>query len=175
MADEQELVRRARAGSRDAFTQLVRLHARLVWAQLQGMARDPAWVEDLCQETFLRAWRSIKTLEEDGSFRAWLLSIARRLCWDFQQREGRRPDVEASAPPPPEPAAEERGEVVRRALAELPERYRLPLTLRYLEGMGYEEISRQLGLTNGSLRGLLARGVKQLRAGLPRGFAESAS
>lgn len=168
MDDESELVRRARAGSRDAFTSLIRLHARLVWAQLQGMARDPAWVEDLCQETFLRAWRAIQTLEEDGAFRPWLLSIARRLCWDFQQRESRRPDVEQKAAPPAEPPAEDRGELLRRALGELPERYRLPLTLRYVEGMGYGEISRQLGLTNGSLRGLLARGVKQLRDSLPR-------
>jgi RNA polymerase sigma-70 factor (ECF subfamily) len=172
MSEEPEVlewVRAARGGSRDAFTQLIRRHARLVWAHLAGMVRDPAWVEDLCQETFLRAWKSIRTLQEDASFRAWLLSIARRLCWDFEQRERRRPGIEERAAPPGPGTDEDRGERVRRALGELPERYRLPLALHYLEGMDYAEIGRQLGVTNGSLRGLMARGMKQLRDGLGRG------
>ena len=154
--------------SREAFTRLIRAHARLVWAQLQGMVRDPAWVEDLCQETFLRAWRSIGTLEDPERFRPWILSIARRLCWDFQKRELRRPEVEKEAPTPEPERNEERGERVRRALGELPEHYRLPLTLRYLEGMRYGEIEQHMGLTNGALRGLLSRDIKQLRASLPR-------
>ena len=174
MADDPDVValtRQARNGSRDAFARLIRMNARLVWAQLHGMVRDAAWIEDLCQETFLRAWRSIGTLQDEAAFRPWLLSIARRLCWDFQARESRRPDVEQKARPPEPEEPEERGELVRRALGALPERYRLPLTLRYLEGMRYGEIGEQLGLTNGTLRGLLARGMKQLREALPREFA----
>jgi RNA polymerase sigma-70 factor (ECF subfamily) len=164
----EDLVRQARAGSREAFTKLIRAHSRLVWAQLHGMVRDPAWIEDLCQETFLKAWRSIGTLQDDASFRPWLLSIARRLCWDFREREARRPDVEKKAAAPSD-EPEDRAEAVRLALGALPDRYRLPLTLRYLEGMGYHEIGEHLGLTNGTLRGLLSRGMKQLREALPPG------
>lgn len=152
--------------SRDEFTRLIRANSRLVWAQLQGMVRDPAWVEDLCQETFLRAWRSIGTLKDDASFRPWLLSIARRLCWDFAARENRRAEIERRADPPCE-TAEDRAEGVRAALADLPEKYRLPLALRYIEGLSHAEIRDSLGLGDGELRGLLARGTKLLRATIP--------
>ena len=58
-------------------------------------------------------------------------------------------------------------------LRSLPEEYRLPLTLRYIGGADYETIQTQLGLTNGSLRGVLHRGLKLLRERLPRDFGES--
>ncbi len=65
----------------------------------------------------------------------------------------------------------EREEIRQRVLAVLrsmPEEYRLPLTLRYMTGADYDAIGEQLGLTNGSLRGLLHRGLKMLRDRLPR-------
>jgi DNA-directed RNA polymerase specialized sigma24 family protein len=61
---------------------------------------------------------------------------------------------------------------VLAVLRSLPEEYRLPLTLRYIGGEDYESIGMQLGLTNGSLRGLLHRGLKMLRAKLPAEFGE---
>jgi len=81
--------------------------------------------------------------------------------------------VPANAPLPEEEA--QRAELRQRVLAvlrSLPEEYRLPLTLRYLVGADYETISTQLGLSNGSLRGLLHRGLKMLRAGLPEFAAD---
>jgi RNA polymerase sigma factor (sigma-70 family) len=81
--------------------------------------------------------------------------------------------VPANAPPPDEQAhrAEQR-ERVLAVLRSLPEEYRLPLTLRYLAGADYETIGTQLGLSNGSLRGLLHRGLKMLRARLPEFAAD---
>jgi RNA polymerase sigma factor (sigma-70 family) len=75
----------------------------------------------------------------------------------------------ANGPTPEE--AVERDEMRQRVLAvlrSLPEEYRLPITLRYLTGADYESIGEQLGLTNGSLRGLLHRGLRMLRERLPR-------
>src|SRR5438477_221238 len=73
--------------------------------------------------------------------------------------------------PTPEPAdhleREELRQQVLAVLRSLPEEYRVPLSLRYLAGADYETIGTQLGLTNGSLRGLLHRGLKMLRARLP--------
>ena len=99
-AAEAALVRRCQAGDRTAFEELVRSYARLVWASVYGLVRDPAWTEDLVQETFLRAWESIGELKEPGAFRGWLLTIARRLAWRRAELTG-RDDLVPEAPEPP--------------------------------------------------------------------------
>ena len=166
MNDTASLVREAKAGSREAFEELIRLHARLVWSHLWGLARDPAWVEDLSQETFMKAWVALDSLKDDASFKPWLMSIARRTCWDHEEKRSRWKTAAVEPPEEREEAPVEKIEQVREALGALPERYRLPLTLHYVEGLKYDAISSQLGLTNGTLRGLLSRGLKQLRAAL---------
>lgn len=166
---EADLICRAQAGDRAAFEDLIRANARLVWASVYGWVKDPAWTEDLVQETFLKAWEAIRELKQPEAFRGWLLTIARRLAWRQSVVAGRSeelsmlPDrttpVDASDP-------EEVREEVQKALARLPERYRVPVTLHFLNGMEYDAIEKSTGLANGSLRGLVARGVAKLRADL---------
>lgn len=162
--EDVERVRRSQSGDRGAFEELIRATARLLWAVVYGQVHDPAWTEDIVQETYLKAWASIAELKNPTSFRAWLLTIARRLSW-------RHAELAARPLPPPEapstPAdADDARDQVREALTGLPERYRLPVTLHLLNGMDYAAISRELGLENGTLRGLIARGTKKLRAAL---------
>jgi len=166
---EAGLVRRSQGGDRTAFEELVRGYARLVWASVYALVRDPAWTEDVVQETFLRGWESLGELREAGAFRGWLLTIAKRLAWRRAEMAG----WDDLIPDPPEQEAptdphdpEEARERVQEALARLPERYRLPVTLHYLNGLEYGAISKLTGLANGSLRGLLARGAAKLRAEL---------
>lgn len=166
---EMALVLRAQAGDRTAFEELIRAHARLVWASVYGWVMDPSWTEDLVQETFLRAWQSLGDLRQAETFRGWLLTIARRLAWRQAELAGRA-DLRADVPERPEPAdpgdPEEAREEVQKALARLPERYRVPVTLHFLNGLEYGAIEKVTGLANGSLRGLVARGVAKLRAEL---------
>jgi RNA polymerase sigma-70 factor (ECF subfamily) len=183
MTDSEEaLVRSARAGDRAAFEELVRRTSQLVFARLYLETGDPHRTEDLLQETLLKAYQSLWGLDDPATFRAWLLRIAQNVAIDAARRDQRHkraappsagPDalkkLAGPAPPPEEEA--ERAELRGRVLAllrSLPEEYRLPLTLRYLGGADYETIRTQLGLTNGSLRGVLHRGLKLLRARLPR-------
>src|SRR5436190_24196258 len=98
---ELAFVRRAQSGDRTAFEDLVRGHARLVWASVYGLVRDPAWTDDMVQETFLRAWESLGELKEPGAFRGWLLTIARRLAW----RRAELSDRDELVPQAPETAA----------------------------------------------------------------------
>ena len=166
-AAELERVRLAQGGDRAAFEELVRAYARLVWASVYGLVRDRAWTEDVVQETFLRGWESLADLKEPGAFRGWLLTIARRLAWRRAELTGREEIVpEAAAPVGSSGDPEEACERVQEALARLPERYRVPVTLHFLNGMEYGAISRLTGLANGSLRGLIARGAAKLRAEL---------
>jgi RNA polymerase sigma-70 factor (ECF subfamily) len=185
MADSDDaLVRRAQGGDRAAFEELVRRTSRLVFARLYLETGDPHRAEDLLQETLLIAFRSLRSLAAPSGFRAWLLSIAHNAAIDAARRDLRKKraagppadpgaldSVAGKGPRPPEQLEQE--ELRRQVLAvlrSLPEEYRLPLTLRYIGGADYETIQTQLGLSNGSLRGLLHRGLKLLRARLEPTF-----
>lgn len=174
------LVLRARNGDRAAFEELVRRTSRLVFARLCLDTGNASRAEDLLQETFLLAFRSLRRLTDPSGFRPWLLTIAHNVLIDAVRRDSRRKRasppqsdtpltaIAASDPSPDEIALrEERRQQVLSALRSLPEEYRLPLSLRYLTGADYDTIGEQLGLSNGSLRGLLHRGLKMLRDRLP--------
>jgi RNA polymerase sigma-70 factor (ECF subfamily) len=179
MSDTDEaLVRRAQAGDRPGLEELVRRTSRLVFARLYLETGDTQRAEDLLQETFLVAFRSIGQLAEPKGFRSWLFTIAQNVAIDAGRRQSRlkrtvppRTDV-ATPDAAPSPVEElERQEARGRVLSilrSMPEEYRLPLMLRYLGGADYGTIGMQLGLSNGSLRGLLHRGLELLRGELKR-------
>ncbi len=168
MEPDEDLVRRAREGDREAFEELVRRTSRLMYAKLYLEVGDPHQAEDLVQETFLRAFRAVGGLEDAGKFRGWLTSIAKSVVIDFYRRSTRQRRTAKELPPREGGKSDQADtrEQIRRALLSLPDEYRLPLTLRYIDGADYAEITMQLGLTNGALRGLLHRGLKMLRRSL---------
>lgn len=182
MSDSEEsLVRNARGGDRCAFEELVRRTSRLLFARLYLETGDAHRAEDLLQETLLTAFRSLHKLGEPKAFRSWLWRIAQNTLTDFVRREQRKKragptqsdssalaQVADKTPPPDEQLAQsEMRTQVLAVLRSLPEEYRLPLTLRYLTGADYQTIQTQMGVTNGSLRGLLHRGLKLLQERLP--------
>jgi RNA polymerase sigma-70 factor (ECF subfamily) len=173
---DEALVLLSQRRDRAAFEQLVRRTGRLVWSRLYLETGSADRADDLAQETFLAAWRSVGQVTQPAGFRAWLMSICHNIAVDTARRESRQKRSGAYVPgdalndlphPDPEPPeAAERNEERRRVmevLQSLPEEYRQVLMLRYLGGADYQEIGRQLGLTNGSLRGLLNRGMGMLR------------
>jgi RNA polymerase sigma-70 factor (ECF subfamily) len=175
---DEALVVRSRRGDRAAFEELVRRTARLLFAHLYLKTRDVHKTEDLVQETYLLAWRSIADLDDPKTFRAWLTTIANSALLDSLRHAARkkrnagagrgRPaelgEVADDRPGPADDAAldDERRRVLK-LLETLPPDYRQPLLLRYIGGADYDEIGRQLAISNGSLRGLLQRGMKLLR------------
>jgi RNA polymerase sigma-70 factor (ECF subfamily) len=177
---EVALALRARDGDRSAFEELVRRSSRLVFTRLYVETGCVHQAEDLLQDALLLAYRSLHRLEDPAMFRPWLLTIAHNVLIDAARRDARRKRTPPSgsatqsetAPatgPSPDEAAhrEESRQTVLAALRALPEEYRMPLALRYLTGADYDAIGEQLGLTNGSLRGFLHRGLKMLRDRLP--------
>jgi RNA polymerase sigma-70 factor (ECF subfamily) len=138
---------------------------------------DTHRAEDLTQETYLAAWRSIHQVTDPSGFRSWLLSIAQSVATDAMRRDRRkkrsgvRIDGEEFLPRLADPA-QGPGEVAEQIeqrqrmlemLRSMPAEYREPLMLRYIAGADYDTIGQQLGLSNGSLRGLLHRGMARLR------------
>jgi RNA polymerase sigma-70 factor (ECF subfamily) len=190
-APEVALVRRAQAGDTAAFETLVRGTARMLYARLYLDTGDRDQADDLLQDTYLTAWRSIGQLRDvpdATAFRRWLFAVARTARLDAARREGRKKRggsraggglrlTGASAahddllaglndpgPPPDERLdRQERQDHALALLRSLPEEYRLPIAMRYLSGAEYDTICQQLGLSNGSLRGLLGRGMAKLR------------
>lgn len=160
------LVAAACAGDDGAFAELYRAHLRMVHGVL--LARVPRTdVDDLVQDVFLSAWRHIGSLRERAAFPGWLASIARNLATDHLRQ---RPPV---TEPLPDHLAAPGGDagMARAALdaiRALPEAYRETLVLRLVEGMTGPEIAVRTGLTEGSVRVNLHRGMKLLRARLER-------
>jgi RNA polymerase sigma-70 factor, ECF subfamily len=178
---DEVLVAKSQRGDRAAFEELVRRTARLIFSRAYLETADLHRAEDLTQETFLTAWRSIHQVSDPSGFRTWLLSIAHTCAIDAarrgnrKKRSGKSGDADdmfrlPDGSPTPAQSAQTREERERAlaALRQLPAEYRDVLMLRYLGGADYETISRQLALSNGSLRGLLHRGLALLRSRLEK-------
>ena len=146
----------------------------MVYARLYLETGDPHQAEDLVQETYLRAYRSIRSISEPEGFRGWLGTIIRSVAVDSWRRTSRQKRgvparltegvlESATAPEVDESGDAETREKVRSAIQSLPDEYRLPLIMRYIDGADYGQITMQLGLSSGALRGLLYRGLQLLR------------
>lgn len=162
------LVERACAGDRAAFNRLWHRHVELVYGILLSLvhAHD---VDDLLQEVAVTAWRSLHTLQDPGSFASWLCAIARnkgRNALHERRAGGRRESAElpeVAAPPQGDPLE---ADEILSAIRSLPACYREPLVLRLVQGMSGPEIARRTGLTPGSVRVNLCRGMRMLRGRL---------
>lgn len=173
---DSRLVEAARRGDRAAFGQLYDRYARMVHGIL--MARVPLnEVDDLVHDAFLLALRQLHSLRDVTRFGPWLAAIARNRANDYHRRAVTEVEL-------PESLSEEQVTVRSRggrhaqneeaayllaAIRELPETYREPLLLRLLEGMTGPEIAARTGLTPGSVRVYLHRGMQQLRQKLNSG------
>jgi len=129
-------------------------------------------VDDLVQDVFLLALRRLSTLREVGSFGAWLAAIARNRANDFHRRsvpvDQLEEDASENDTEPANLCADHHGPAaaILDAIRALPDAYRETLILRLVEGMTGPEIAARTGLTHGSVRVNLHRGMQQLRAKL---------
>ena len=161
--DDARDIAAARRGDRPAFGRLYARYVRLVHGIL--LSRVPYHdVDDLVQDVFLQAMRHLSALRAPGAFGGWLATIARRRAQDYFRRS--RP---ASELPPDLGGASapiHDASVALVAIRALPEAYRETLILRLVEGMTGPEISVRTGLTPGSVRVNLHRGMALLRKAL---------
>jgi RNA polymerase sigma-70 factor (ECF subfamily) len=130
--------------------------------------------EDLAQEVFVRAWRSLGSFRGDSTFRTWLHRVAINVIRTSQTRQGRlarlfvaRGQHEKAPDPPsgeePADAALARRQVIDRALAALPEDLRVAVTLRDLQGLDYKEIAAALDVPIGTVESRIFRARQKLR------------
>ena len=159
-AEDAALVGAAREGDRAAFGQLYERYARVVHGVLLSRV-PPNDVEDLVQDVFLNAWRRLRTLRDDSAFGAWLAAIARNHAADHHRRPAVHEEVHEDLPAKDREQPEALAILV--AIQSLPDAYRETLILRLVEGFSGAEIAARTGLTHGSVRVNLHRGMQQLR------------
>jgi RNA polymerase sigma-70 factor (ECF subfamily) len=162
ISPDAALVAAVRAGDRDAFGQLYDAYSRMVHGIL--LARVPyGEVDDLVQDVFLVAFRKIDALRDANAFGPWLAMITRNRAMDFHRRSRDTAeltdDIATTGAVAPEAEATE----VLNLIRQLPEAYREPLILRFVEGMTGPEIAERTGLAPASVRVNIHRGMKLLR------------
>jgi RNA polymerase sigma-70 factor (ECF subfamily) len=161
------MVDAARRGDAAAWGWLYRHYARLVFGVLVSRVA-PHEAEDLVQEVFAKAMRTIGGLRDGACVGAWLAAVARNKATDFERQRRRR--RAASLEDAPEPSAPRSGslgaEEVLGAIRRLPDAYRETLALRLVEGLTGPEIAQRLGMTHGSVRVNLHRGMAMLKEAL---------
>ncbi len=168
MLDEKALIAAAREGDRAAYGELYRRFAPIVHGVLLARAA-PDVVNDLLQDVFLKAMMAIRHLREQDHFGAWLCAIARNCARDFyrDRREQQPPDGmidEIAAPERVTSNLDARH--ILAVLRKLPDAYRETLALRLVEGLTGPEIAERTGLSHGSVRVNLHRGMQLLREAL---------
>ena len=169
---DTELLRRYVADrDENAFTELVRRNGPIVLRACRNVLGE-AGAEDAFQATFLLLVRSAGRLTRPGALAGWLHAAAVRIARRARRGESRRRRRElgsvSSVSAPDDLTWREVREVLDAELAALPEKYRVPLVLCYLQELSYEEAARQTGCPVGTLRGRLERGKERLRRRLAR-------
>jgi RNA polymerase sigma factor (sigma-70 family) len=158
-----------------AFTGLVERHGPMVWRVCRRILRDSHDAQDAFQATFLVLVKKARSLRHRDSVGNWLYGVAARVALDARATKGRQQHHErhfgmraADALTDDDLDRSELAAVLHEELLRLPERYRIPLVLCYLEGLSHEEAALRSGRPVGTVRSRLARGREKLRVRLAR-------
>lgn len=186
MTPDAALAVAARQGSTDAFRRLVLAYQRPVLTLILRMVHDHELAEDLAQEAFVKAHRALATYDPALKFSSWMFKIAHNTAIDHlrrkpletvsldQPREGGDDDRdlygriadEAGETPEASTLRLDLGRALERALGEVRREYREVMTLRFQEGLAYEEIAEVLALPLGTVKTFIHRARKELAARL---------
>lgn len=180
---DEDLVARSMGGDLDSFNQLILRWERPIYALAYRVIGREEDARDVCQETFLRAFRALPGFKGQAKFSSWLYRIALNLCRDWIRRRRRSPLVELPEGVDPVELATERGpaesvedlvsrkelsEAVAEAMALLPEEQRTAIILKEYHGMTFQEIADLQGCPLSTVKTRLYQGLSVLRRNLEK-------
>jgi len=172
---DQALVERAQRGDQKAFGMLVEKYQRKLGRLLSRMVRDQAEVEDVVQESFIKAYRALPNFRGDSAFYTWLYRIGINTAKNYLVSMGRRPQISheveiedaenfedaeelrTAETPETEMMTKEIAKTVNETMMALPDELRTAITLRELEGLSYEEIATLMNCPIGTVRSRIFR------------------
>jgi RNA polymerase sigma-70 factor (ECF subfamily) len=172
---DQELVERAQRGDKQAFGMLVDKYQRKLGRLLSRLIRDQAEIEDVVQESFIKAYRALPNFRGDSAFYTWLYRIGINTAKNYLVSMGRRPQVSNDIEiedaenfedagelrtldtPETELMTKEIAQTVNDTVESLPEELRTAITLREIEGLSYEEIAQLMDCPIGTVRSRIFR------------------
>jgi RNA polymerase sigma factor (sigma-70 family) len=161
------LIGLARAGNRDAFAELVNRRQNWIRNLMRRCCHDPSLADDLSQQAFMQAWRSLRQLDDVERFAPWLKRLAIN-TW-LQHKRRKDPLREAAGEDPSQAADEQTPGLAMdldRALGALRDDVRLCIVLAYHEGMTHAEIAAFTGLPPGTVKSHIRRGTGKLQEAL---------
>lgn len=182
--EERELIASAKNRDTRAFEQLVRIHQRIALRVAYLVVRDHSEAEDVTQDAFVKAYRSLDGFRAEAPFRPWLLRIVRNEAVNRVRGTQRRErlalktindPVSGDAAPSPEAevmSEQERGRLLA-LIDDLPERYRSVVVHRYLLDLSEQETSEVLGLPVGTVKSRNSRALQRLRRSLAPEYGDS--
>lgn len=186
---DEELVARSMDGDVDSFNQLIKRWERPIYALAYRTLGREDDARDVCQETFLRAYRAINGFKGQAKFSSWLYRIALNLCRDWMRRQRRTPVVQmpedvdiselAAAQGPTESietlvGRREIGRAVAAAMATLPEEQRTAILLKEYHGLTFQEIAEMQGCPLSTVKTRLYQGLSVVRRQLEKGGMSAA-
>ena len=181
---DQTLVVRAQSGDKRAFELLVMKYQRRIVRLVSRLVRDPAEVEDVAQEAFIKAYRALPSFRGESAFYTWLYRIALNTAKNYLSAQGRRPQLSGDFTdedgeqfdavvlvadfhtPESELSNRQIVSTVNEAVSSLPEDLRTAVTLREMEGLSYEEIATAMNCPIGTVRSRIFRAREAIAARL---------
>lgn len=181
--NETELVSRSQKGDKRAFEELVRRYQRKVFGIAYGIVRDPESASDVCQEVFLRAYKSLKKFKGESKFYTWVYRIAVNISIDYVNKHKKDPllfnedssllehldwDVSVSHTQNPVKCldAKELGSLIKDGLEKLSESHRAVIVLREVEGLSYTEIADIMKCNKGTVMSRLFHARSKMKCWL---------
>ncbi len=170
MSEEARIIAEVRAGSTDAFAEIVENYQKPIIRYLYRLTGDYGMAEDLVQDTFVQAYKNImKTTCEILSVRAWLYRIATNNALQYRRRKRLLafiPFVRAGNPDSPVADPVDRADekmAIEKAMRKVPKEQRICMVLHFVEGFRYREIAETLGISEEAVRKRVARGSRNFR------------
>ena len=176
--DMTRLLQKAKAGDSEAFTLLVKAYQNKVYSLAYYVTKNHHDAEDVAQEVFLKIWRSLPSYRSDAPD-AWVMKIAKNTCLDFIKQKKRVepleyevdgetaerpiPDTDVQSNPPDAAVQAEQRQQIAKAILQLSDEHREILTLRYMDGLSYEQLCDVLDVGMGTVKSRLARAKKSLQ------------
>lgn len=179
------LVHETRGGNQLSFQLLVERYQGRLFTLARNYTRNAVEMEDIVQESFLKAYRRLDTFQEQSSFSTWLYRIAVNTALDMLKRRGRSPVKAVEDPeimrdarplrvaaPDARMQRDEIAKITHEVMKEMPEIFRTVLVLREFEGLAYQEIADVLGISIGTVESRLFRARARFKEGLLRRHPE---